>query len=198
MRAGGAGIPAFYTRTGYGTQVGNGGFPIKLNKDGTTAIASKPKEVRTFDGHDYIMETALKADYALVKGHIADEAGNVVFNKSAYNFNREAAICGKICIVEVEEIVKNGDIPPEHVHLPHVYVQRLLKGKGYEKRIERRTIATPDGKIDFPGSPEAKAKRETIARRAALEIADGMYINLGIGIPTLTTNYIDPKARVTF
>ena len=79
-----------------------------------------------------------------------------------------------------------------------MYVQRLLKGKGYEKRIERRTIATPDGKIDFPGSPEAKAKRETIARRAALEIADGMYINLGIGIPTLTTNYIDPKARVTF
>lgn len=121
LRAGGAGIPAFYTRTGYGTQVAEG------------------KEVRQFGDHHYVMETALTADVALVKAYQADKSGNLVFRKTARNFNPECAMAGKITIVEVEQLLEVGELDPENIHLPGVYVQRLVVNKTPEKRIEQRT-----------------------------------------------------------
>ncbi|WP_417662822.1 CoA transferase subunit A [Pseudomonas sp.] len=122
LRAGGAGIPAFYTKTGYGTLVAEG------------------KETREFDGEWYVMERSLTADIALVKAWKADKSGNLVFNKTARNFNPLAAAAGKICIVEVEEIVETGELEADHIHLPGIYVQRLVLNKSPEKRIEQRTL----------------------------------------------------------
>jgi 3-oxoacid CoA-transferase subunit A len=122
LRAGGAGIPAFFTRTGFGTIVAEG------------------KETRTFDGHHYVMETALKADVSLVKAWRADTAGNLVFRKTARNFNPAVAMAGNLCIAEVEEIVDIGAIDPDHVHLPGIYVDRIVHNPAPEKRIEQRTV----------------------------------------------------------
>ena len=122
VRAGGAGIPAFFTRTGYGTVVAEG------------------KETREFDGHWYVMETALKADVSLVKAWKADEAGNLVFRRTARNFNPACAMAGAVCVAEVEEIVPVGAIDPDHVHLPGIYVDRLVLNATPEKRIEQRTV----------------------------------------------------------
>ncbi|ALN79249.1 CoA transferase subunit A [Lysobacter antibioticus] len=122
LRAGGAGIPAFFTRTGYGTVVADG------------------KETREFDGHHYVMETALKADVSLVKAWKADKAGNLVFRKTARNFNPACAMAGKVCIAEVEELVEVGAIDPDHVHLPGIYVDRIVVNAAPEKRIEQRTV----------------------------------------------------------
>jgi 3-oxoacid CoA-transferase subunit A len=123
LRAGGAGIPAFFTRTGYGTVVAEG------------------KETRQFDdGHWYVLETALKADVSLVKAWKADEAGNLVFRKTARNFNPACAMAGKVCVAEVEEVVPVGAIDPDHVHLPGIYVDRIVHNPNPEKRIEQRTV----------------------------------------------------------
>ena len=122
LRAGGAGIPAFFTRTGYGTVVAEG------------------KETRQFGEHWYVMETALVADVSLVKAWKADEAGNLVFRRTARNFNPACAMAGKVCVVEVEEIVPTGSIDPDHVHLPGIYVDRIVLNPTPEKRIEQRTV----------------------------------------------------------
>lgn len=121
MRAGGAGIPAFYTATGYGTPVGEG------------------KEVREFNGRNYIMEESITGDFAIVKGWKADRFGNVIYRDTAQNFNPMAATAGKITVVEVEEIVEPGELDPMHIHTPGIYVNRVIKGS-FEKRIEQRTI----------------------------------------------------------
>ncbi|NAZ35614.1 CoA transferase subunit A [Rubellimicrobium sp. CFH 75288] len=120
MRAGGAGIPGFYTRTGVGTVVAEG------------------KEHKEFDGQTYILERGIVADLAIVKAWKADTTGNAVFRKTARNFNVPAATCGRVCVMEVEEIVPPGSIDPDHVHLPGIYVHRLIQGR-HEKRIEQRT-----------------------------------------------------------
>lgn len=122
LRAGGAGIPAFFTKTGYGTLVAEG------------------KETREFDGEWYVMERSLRADVALVKAWKADKSGNLLFNKTARNFNPLAAMAAKVCVVEVEEIVEIGEIEPDQVHLPGIYVQRLVLNATSEKRIEHRTV----------------------------------------------------------
>jgi 3-oxoacid CoA-transferase subunit A len=122
MRAGGAGIPGFYTKTGVGTQVADG------------------KEVKSFDGQEYILERGIFADLAIVKAWKADESGNLVFRKTARNFNLPAATCGKVCVVEVEEIVPVGSLDPDSIHLPGVYVQRMIVGAPYDKKIEFRTV----------------------------------------------------------
>jgi 3-oxoacid CoA-transferase subunit A len=124
MRAGGAGIPGFYTRTGVGTLVAEG------------------KESKVFDGEEYILERGIFADLALVKAWKADTTGNLVFRKTARNFNVPAATCGKICVVEVEEVVPAGSLDPDCIHLPGVYVQRMIVGSPYEKKIEFRTVRT--------------------------------------------------------
>jgi len=121
MRAGGAGIPGFYTRTGVGTLVAEG------------------KETRLFDGQEYVLERGIFADLSLVKAWKADPTGNVVFRKTARNFNVPAATCGRVCVVEVEEIVPVGSLDPDAIHLPGVYVQRMIVGAPYEKKIEFRT-----------------------------------------------------------
>ena len=126
LRAGGAGIPAFFTKTGVGTQVAEG------------------KEVREFDGKDYILEHSLTADIALVKAWKADKAGNLIFRKTARNFNPDVATAGKICVAEVEELVETGTLDPDSIHLPGIYVHRIVVNTNPEKRIEQRTIKQGD------------------------------------------------------
>jgi 3-oxoacid CoA-transferase subunit A len=141
LRAGGCGIPAFYTPAGVGTMVADGGLPWRYNADGTVAIASPPKEVRVFDGVEYILEEAIVTDFALVRAAIGDRHGNLVYDASARNFNPLCAMAGRITIAEVEELVEPGDIDPEQVHTPGVFVQRVVEvgtlGKGIEKRTTR-------------------------------------------------------------
>ncbi len=122
MRAGGAGIPAFYTPTGVGTKVAEG------------------KEIKNFDGRDYVMERGIVGDFAFVKAWKGDKFGNLIFRKTARNFNPMAATAGKITIAEVEELVEIGELEPDQVHTPGVYVQRIFKGQNYQKRIEQRTV----------------------------------------------------------
>ena len=122
IRAGGAGIPGFYTRTGVGTLVAEG------------------KEHKDFDGETYILERAIVADLSIVKAWRADDTGNLVFRKTARNFNPVAATAGKVCVAEVEELLEPGAIDPDHVHTPGIYVDRIVQGRGYEKRIEQRTV----------------------------------------------------------
>ena len=127
LRAGGAGIPAFFTATGYGTVVADG------------------KETRQIDGRWYVLETALKADVSLVKAWKADKSGNLVFRKTARNFNPACAMAGKVCVAEVEEVVEIGAIDPDQVHLPGIYVDRIVHNPHPEKRIEQCTIRQPEG-----------------------------------------------------
>ena len=122
IRAGGAGIPAFFTKTGYGTLVAEG------------------KETREFDGEMYVMESGLKADLSIVKAWKGDKSGNLVFRKTARNFNPMMATAGKVCVAEVEELVEVGELDPDQIHTPSIYVNRIIKGVAYEKRIERRTV----------------------------------------------------------
>ena len=129
MRAGGAGIPGFYTRTGFGTQVAQG------------------KEVKNFEGEDYILERGIRADVSIIKGWKADESGNLMFRKTTRNFNLPAATCGKICVAEVEEIVPVGALDPDCIHLPSIYVNRLINGSPYDKRIEFRTVRNREEKV---------------------------------------------------
>ncbi len=140
IRAGGAGIPAFYTPTGHGTQIADGGLPMLHDIDGKVVKTSDPKETRDFDGQAYVMERAIAGDYALVKAWKADEFGNLVFRKTARNFNPLMATAAKVTIAEVEEIVPAGSLDPDQIHTPGLFVQRLVQGKDYEKRIEQRTV----------------------------------------------------------
>jgi len=190
IRAGGAGVPAFFTPTAYGTLVHEGGSPIKYAKDGTIEIQSEPREHRVFNNRNYIMEEAITGDYALVKAWKADKAGNLIFRKTAMNFNPPMCKAAKFCIAEVEEIVENGEIPAENVHIPSIYVHKVFQTDKFEKRIERLTLTKPGGSAsDKPDSPAAKM-RENIVRRAALEFKDGMYANLGIGMPMMASNFL--------
>ena len=121
MRAGGCGIPGFYTQTGVGTQIAEG------------------KEVKVFKGKEYILEEGIVADLSIIKAWKADDTGNLIFRKTARNFNPPAAMCGKVCVAEVEEIVPRGSLDPDHIHLPGIYVHRIIQGQ-HEKRIEQRTV----------------------------------------------------------
>jgi len=136
LRAGGAGIPA-----GVGTQIAQGGLPRRYAPDGSVAVASEPKEVRTFDGADYVLEESLRPAFALVHAAKGDRHGNLVFHAAAMNFNPLAAMAGRITIAEVEELVEPGEIDPGAVHCPGIFVQRVVHAPGVEKRIERRTVA---------------------------------------------------------
>ncbi|KAJ9579818.1 hypothetical protein L9F63_004524 [Diploptera punctata] len=197
IRAGGAGIPAFYTPTGYGTLIHEGGVPIKYKEGGGVEIASKKRSENMFNGKLYIMEKAITGDYALIKAWKADEVGNLIFRKSAQNFNTPMCKAAKITIAEVEEIVPVGSIPPEQVHVPGIFVDRIVKGEKYEKRIERMAVRKETSSESLIKSTPAARMRERIARRAAAEFKDGMYVNLGIGLPVLSSNYI-PKDMTVY
>ncbi|NXD46657.1 SCOT1 transferase, partial [Copsychus sechellarum] len=178
IRAGGAGIPAFYTSTGYGTLVQEGGAPIKYNTDGTIAIASQPREVREFDGRHFILEKSITGDFALVKAWKADRAGNIIFRKTARNFNQPMCKAAKTTVVEVEEIVDIGAFAPEDIHVPKIYVDRLLQGEKFEKRIEV---------IIF---------KNLLVYNKYFCLNHFFSANLGIGIPLLASNFISPDITV--
>ena len=139
LRAGGAGIPAFYTPTGAGTAISDGGLPLRYAPDGKVAKLSDKKEQRDFDGRTYVLERGITGDFALVKAWKADRFGNLVYRHTAMNFNPMMATAGKVTIAEVEEIVDVGQLDPDTIHTAGIYVHRVVKGEKYEKRIERRT-----------------------------------------------------------
>ena len=141
LRAGGAGIPAFYTPAGVGSPVSDGGLPWRYAEDGSVAVASPPKEVREFNGKRYVLEESISADFALVHAQRGDRLGNLVFNKTAMNFNPLAAMAGRITIAQVEELVEPGDIDPGAVHLAGVFVQRIVHTGPQDKKIEKRTVS---------------------------------------------------------
>jgi 3-oxoacid CoA-transferase subunit A len=147
LRAGGAGIPAFFTATGVGTQVADGGLPWRYDGTGQVNVASPPKEVRQFDTadgpHDFVLEQAIVCDFGLVRAWRGDRHGNLMFRESARNFNPLCAMSGRVTIAEVEELVQPGELPPNDVHLPGVFVQRVLPltpEQAADKRIEKRTV----------------------------------------------------------
>ncbi len=147
MRAGGSGIPAFYTATGGGTQVAEGGLPWRYDADGNVVVSSPPKDTRVFETHDgpreFVLEEAIVADFGLVRAWKGDRHGNLVYRDSAQNFNPLAAMCGRLTIAEVEELVEPGELDPNHVHTPGVFVQRvvaLTPEQAADKRIEKRTV----------------------------------------------------------
>jgi 3-oxoacid CoA-transferase subunit A len=140
LRAGGAGIPGFYTPAGVGTQVAEGGLPWRYDGSGGIALASPPKEVRVFGGSQYVLELGIRTEFALVHARYGDRHGNLIYEKSAQNFNPLCAAAGRITIAEVEELVEPGELDPMHIHTPGIFVQRIVHAPGAEKRIERRMV----------------------------------------------------------
>ncbi|KAG9098347.1 hypothetical protein FRC06_006512 [Ceratobasidium sp. 370] len=196
IRSAGAGVPAFFTPTGFGTAVQAGGMPIKYKEgsDGEVEIPGLAKEVREFGGRKYILEESLPGDYAFVRAHKADAFGNLQFRYTTQNFSAVMARAAKLTIVEAEEIVPVGSIDPQHVHVPGVYVDRIVPATA-PKEIEFRTT-TPDknAPVDVEATlgekGEARERRERIVKRAAKELKDGYYVNLGIGMPNLVPSFL--------
>jgi 3-oxoacid CoA-transferase subunit A len=143
LRAGGCGIPAFFTPAGVGSQVADGGLPWRYAADGSVAVASPAKEVREYDGLEYVLERSITTDFALVRAARGDRHGNLVFNKASRNFNPLAAMAGRITVAEVEQLVEPGELGPDEIHLPGVFVQRVLAltpEQAAAKSIEKRTV----------------------------------------------------------
>jgi 3-oxoacid CoA-transferase len=195
-RAGGAGIPAFYTPAAFGTVVQTGELPLRHNSDGTVAEYSSPRDVKVFQGKSYVMEESIKGDYAFVKAWKADKLGNAMFRFSAANFNGAMARNAKMTIVEAEHIVEPGEIDPAAVHVPGIYVKRVIQSTA-PKNIEKVVNAKEEGAdMAALGSGDTASKRERIVRRAAKEFKNGMYANLGIGMPMLAPSFVSPETSV--
>jgi len=193
MRAAGAGIPAFFTATGVGTLVHHGSMPVRYAPDGSGKVVtgSAPRTSQVFDGKEYIMEEAIHGDYSLVRAWKGDTEGNLIYRKTSRNHNPAIATAGKVTIAEVEELVPAGTLDPDQVHTPGIFIDRIVQGPS-EKFIERLTLLgekTKGGAL----TPD----RERITRRAALELRDGDYVNLGIGMPTLVSNFVPPGVHIT-
>jgi len=198
IRAAGAGIPAFYTPTGAGTWIEEGQIPVMYAADGSGKVIkrSKPREAREFNGRRYLLEEAIQGDVAFIKAHTVDTAGNVRFRLSARNFNSAMARGAKVTIVEAEHIVEPGEIAPDDVHVPGLYVQYVVQGKA-NKDIEilKTRAAQTDQSLEKPQSA-AEMKRAIIVRRAAQEFKDGDIANLGIGLPTLAPSFLAPGLNI--
>jgi 3-oxoacid CoA-transferase len=198
--AGGKGIPAFYTPAAFGTVVQTGELPLRNNADGSAAQFSYPKDVKVFNGKSYLLEHSIAGDYAFVKAWKADKLGNCQFRLAANNFNGAMGRNAKMTIVEAEHIVEPGEIAPEAVHLPGIYVKRVIQSTS-EKKIEKYTWTKEPGEEDTKakaalGTGDTAAKRERIVRRAAKEFKNGMYANLGIGMPMLAPGFVGEEVEV--
>jgi 3-oxoacid CoA-transferase len=222
LRAGGAGVPAFYTPVGAGTDIASNGIPLRYAADGSVATHSQPREVRILDGDEVVLERAITCDFGLVHAAVADTEGNLVFHSTARNFNPLCAMAGRFTIAEAEEIVPVGALDPDEIHLPGIFVQRVvLASPRTPKRVEKRAATVPAqaplvaGLRSDPAKPAATREAATfgapstarseaernktraqIAARGARELQNGMYVNLGIGIPTVVPHYLDPSVRV--
>ena len=205
MRAGGAGIPAFYTPTGANSLVAQGGIPIKYDENGNVTVVSSPKETRTFtrngDTRDYVLEEAITADFSLIHAYKADPEGNLVFRASGQNFNPDAAMCGTVTVVEAEYIVPTGSLKNDEIHLPGIYVDRVLPLTP-EQRSFKPFGALPPASGEQVVQPthlhnQMGWNRDEMAVRAAQELNDGEYVNLGIGLPTRVADFVPAGTRVT-
>ncbi|EXJ90491.1 succinyl-CoA:3-ketoacid-coenzyme A transferase [Capronia coronata CBS 617.96] len=205
LRAAGAGIPAFFTATGARTLIETGGIPIKLGpKDPQTGKhevvePGRPRETRIFDGRTYLMETALKGDVAIVRAWKADEAGNCIFRTTTKAYGVLMPKAANLAIVEAENIVPVGALDPDHIDLPGIYIDRICPATS-EKHIEKLVLApsaSQDGADSNASDNNQEAvKRNRIAKRAAKELKDGYYVNLGVGIPTLAASFLPPATKV--
>lgn len=197
IRAGGSGIPAFYSPTGIGTDLEYGTMAVKYSRDGKTVLKhSQPRESRFFNGKKYLLEEAITGDFAFVKCWKADKAGNLVFRKTARNFNPDIAAAAKIVIAEAEEIVEIGELDPDEIHCPGIFIDRVVHGYNYLKPIEKLTLLQ-NGCVRVAAKNDAeRVKRIMIARRAAAEIKRNMIVNLGLGMPVVTANFVDPSLNV--
>ncbi|KAL7806654.1 hypothetical protein V8C26DRAFT_439856 [Trichoderma gracile] len=194
LRAAGAGIPAFYTPTGAHTLLQEGQIPIRNNPSGGAPLENgHRRETRSFNGKLYLMETALPGDVAILRAYKADTAGNCVFRRTTRAFGPLMAKAAKLAIVEAEHIVPVGEIDPDDVHLPGIYVDRVVQAT-VEKQVETLKLREEQG-ADV--AKKGSERKRTIAKRAAKELQEGYYVNLGVGIPTMAANYI-PKERTVW
>ncbi|KAL2062746.1 hypothetical protein VTL71DRAFT_5818 [Oculimacula yallundae] len=192
--AGAAGVPAFYTPAAYGTIIQTGELPMRYNADGTVAVMSEKKETRIFKDKPYVLEESIDGDYAFVKVFKADRLGNCQFRKAMNNFNEAMAKNAKVTIVEADHIVQVGEIEPENIHIPGIYVKKVIQGTE-EKKIEKLTLAR-DPKDFAAAVSGGDDKRMRIIKRAAKEFKDGMYVNLGIGMPLAAPAFLPPGMEV--
>ena len=197
IRAGGAGIPAFFTPTAAHTLVQEGEIPVRLNPSGGVLEKGKKRETREFNGRSFLMETALTGDIAILRAWKVDKAGNCVFRYTTKAFGPLMAKAAKLTIVEAENIVEEGEIDPNDVHLPGIFVDRIVPAT-VEKSIEILKLRKEEGAEAgaTAAKNEVQEKRDRIGRRAAEELRDGYYVNLGVGIPTLAVSFLPPTRKV--
>ncbi|KAH8819035.1 hypothetical protein F5884DRAFT_892141 [Xylogone sp. PMI_703] len=201
IRAGGAGIPAFYTATGVGTFVQSGDIPVRLGPvDPETNVGQilehgNPRETRIFDGKIYSMETALKGDVAILRAWKVDEEGNCQFRYTTKTYGVIMAKAARVSIVEAENIVPTGSIPPDDIHLPGIYIDRIVPATA-PKHIEIKKLRSLEGTDGAETKSAALLRRDRIARRTAKELKHGYYVNLGVGIPTLAPSFLSPETKV--
>ncbi|KAJ5243498.1 uncharacterized protein N7469_001825 [Penicillium citrinum] len=195
LRAGGAGIPAFFTPTGVHTYIQEGKIPVRMDESGKVLESGKPRETRDFNGKTYLMETALTGDVAILRAWKVDEAGNCVFRYTTKAFGPIMAKAATLTIVEAEQIVPVGSIDPNDVDLPGIFVDRIVPATD-EKHIEIKKLRENEGASQSDTKSPAQIERERIGRRAAKELKQGFYVNLGVGIPTLAPSFLPKDVKV--